>query len=60
MANSADPDQLLTDLDLHICKGRIYPGSAGLGLMFIITFDTDNKIKLSKCVDILRLWSSVL
>ena len=34
MANSADPDQL-ADLDLWIytvCKGRVYPGSAGQGL----------------------------
>ena len=39
MTNSADPDQLAsseaTDLDLHCLQNRIYPGSAGQGLMFI-------------------------
>ena len=38
MANSADPDQLLlqkpTDLDLHCLQNRVYPGSAGQGLIF--------------------------
>ena len=35
MANSADSEvQKPTDLDLHVCKGRTYPGSAGLGLKF--------------------------
>ena len=29
MANSADPDRLPTDLDLHCLQGRVYPGSAG-------------------------------
>ena len=40
MANSADPDQLAssTDLDLHFCKGRVYPGSAGQGLRGLDTF----------------------
>ena len=28
MANSADPDQLASS----VCKCRVYPGSAGLGL----------------------------
>ena len=28
MANSADSDQLASS----VCKGRVYPGSAGLGL----------------------------
>ena len=31
MANSADQDQL-ADLALHVCKDRVYPGSAELGL----------------------------
>ena len=30
MANSADPDQLASSDT--VCKGSIYPGSAGLGL----------------------------
>ena len=29
MANSADPDQKPTDLDLHCLQNRVYPGSAG-------------------------------
>ena len=32
MANSADPDQKPTDLDLHCLQNRVYPGSAGQGL----------------------------
>ena len=38
MANSADPDQLAYWLLIWIysvCKGRVYPGSAGQGLMSI-------------------------
>ena len=31
MANSADPDP--TDLDLHCLQDRVYPGSAGQGLI---------------------------
>ena len=30
MANSADPDQLIWIYT--VCNGRVYPGSAGLGL----------------------------
>ena len=38
MANSADPDQLASEEAnwsgiCTVCKGRIYPGSTGLGLM---------------------------
>ena len=35
MANSADPDQLASSLIWidTICKGRVYPGSAGQELM---------------------------
>ena len=33
MANSADPDQLATDLDPHCLQNRVYPGSAGQGLI---------------------------
>ena len=37
MENSADPGQLLfqkpTDLDLHCLQNRVYPGSAGQGLI---------------------------
>ena len=44
MAKSADPDQLAsseilhkpTDLDLHSLQNRVYPGSAGQGLMLNI------------------------
>ena len=34
MANSADPDQFRSQLIriYTVCKGRTYPGSAGLGL----------------------------
>ena len=32
MANSSDPDQLALDQLASVCKGRVYPGSAGLGL----------------------------
>ena len=40
MANSADPDQLACQLKeanwsgskLDVCKGKVYPGSAGQGL----------------------------
>ena len=34
MANSADSDQLASELIwiYTVCKGRVYPGSAGLGL----------------------------
>ena len=32
MANSADPDQKPTDLDLLCLQNRVYPGSAGQGL----------------------------
>ena len=35
MANSADPDQLATDLDLH-CRSSAYPGSAGQGLSILV------------------------
>ena len=39
MANSADPDQLASS-DLiwiyTVCKGRVYPGSAGQGLTMYI------------------------
>ena len=43
MTNSADPDLLAswkpTDLALHsVCKGRVYPGSAGLGLILVSVF----------------------
>ena len=38
MANSIDPDQLASeDANIWIytvCKGRVYPGSAGQGLMW--------------------------
>ena len=33
MANSADPDQKPTDLDLHCLQNRIYPVSAGQGII---------------------------
>ena len=32
MADSADPEQLASDLDLHCLQNRVYPGSAGQGL----------------------------
>ena len=36
MANSADPDQLASAGQLiwiyNVCKGKVYPGSAGQGL----------------------------
>ena len=39
MANSADPDQLASEEQLiwiyTVCTGRVYPGSAGPGLIFI-------------------------
>ena len=39
MANSADPDKLASseanDLDLHCLQNRVYPGSAGQGLMYL-------------------------
>ena len=40
MANSADPDQLAEANQLiwiyTVCKGRIYPSSAGQGLTFLL------------------------
>ena len=33
MANSADPDQLENDLDLHCLQNRVHPGSAGQELI---------------------------
>ena len=33
MANSTDPDQLASDLDLHCLQRQGYPGSAGQGLI---------------------------
>ena len=41
MANSGDPDQLASSVLSQliwiytVCKGRTYPGSAGLGLMYV-------------------------
>ena len=35
MANSADPDQKPTDLDLHCLQNSVYPGSAEQGLKLI-------------------------
>ena len=34
MANSADPDQLVSN---YVCKNSVYPGSAGQGLMLTRT-----------------------
>ena len=31
MANSVDPDQLASDMDLHCLQGRAYPGLADKG-----------------------------
>ena len=36
MANSADPDQLASELDLHRLQSWIYPGSAGQGLIVLV------------------------
>ena len=41
MANSADPDQLASDLNLHCLKNRIYLGSAGQGLILLMQTDTE-------------------
>ena len=43
MTNNADPDQFRSQLIwiYTVCKGRAYPGSAGLGLTFT-TFWTDS------------------
>ena len=44
MANSADPDQLASSLIwiYTVCKGRVYPGSAGQGL----TSHNQNGVKM--------------
>ena len=37
MASSADPDQLASSEGIYtVCKGKVYPGSAGQGLIVII------------------------
>ena len=36
MTNSADPDQLASIYT--VCNGRVYPGSAGLGLKAVYPF----------------------
>ena len=48
MANSADPDQLASEANIWIytvCKGRVYRGSAELGLYIVPWF---------VCVEVLR------
>ena len=48
MANSADPDQLASLIWIYtVCKGRVYPGSAGQGLNWseIIQAHTTKKEK---------------
>ena len=36
MANSVDPDlKKPTDLDIHCLQNRLYPGSAGQGLIYL-------------------------
>ena len=41
MAKSADPDQLASSeliWTYTVCKGKVYPGSAGLGLKYWLFF----------------------
>ena len=45
MANSVDPDQLASESQLiwiyTVCKGRVYPGSAGHGLILVLVSKVD-------------------
>ena len=45
MANSADPDQLASSEQLiwiyTVCKGRVFPGLAGQGLLYVF-MNTEN------------------
>ena len=58
MANSADPDQLASDQLLiwiyTVCKGRVYPGSAGLGLIECYIFQIGQLVE-----DVQRLQASL-
>ena len=46
MANNADPDQLAST----VRKGRVYPGSAGLGLTYIFMEKLEKKIISAFCL----------
>ena len=45
MANSADPDQLPTDLGLQCLQSQTYMGSAGHRVKVLITTAADNVFK---------------
>ena len=52
MANSTDPDQLASEQPIWIytvCKGRVYPGSAGLGLKCTAKILTRVHIAVDDC-----------
>ena len=44
MANSADPDQCQVIWIYTVCKGRVYPGSAGQGLSIKLNISSHFKI----------------
>ena len=45
MTNSTDPDQLASSELYTVCKGRVYPGSAGQGLRKV-----SNSKKTTSCL----------
>ena len=55
MTNSADPDCWLLQI-YTVCKGRVYPGSAGQGLAFVENEETINIFKIKKKI----IWRSEL